>query len=150
MKKKVVRKVPFKSKRKGVYGKKRTTKIVSKKNIYNGIAFKSMLESYFYKTVIKYFPDLEYEPESYVVFEGFKFQNSTVRSISYTPDFRSKTGKFIVETKGWANDAFPLRLKMFKKYMNDNKLEYTFYLLRNQQEINNFISVVNKKEVNSG
>ena len=36
--------------------------------------------------------------------------------IKYTPDFIGKG--FIIETKGRANESFPMRWKMFKKYIN--------------------------------
>lgn len=145
--KRLVRKVPFKSKRKGVFGRKKGRKIIaSKKNTYDGVDFKSMLERYFYKTIKVLCSDLEYEPESYVIFDKFQFQGSTVRSISYTPDFRSKKKKFIVETKGWANDAFPLRLKMFKKMLIETQSTYTFYLLKNQHDIDEFAEMLKKGE----
>ena len=35
--------------------------------------------------------------------------------IKYTPDFVSDS--FIIECKGRANESFPLRWKMFKKYL---------------------------------
>ena len=39
-----------------------------------------------------------------------------IQSIKYTPDFVSSS--FIIECKGRANESFPMRWKMFKKYVN--------------------------------
>ena len=39
-----------------------------------------------------------------------------ILNIKYTPDFVSDS--FIIECKGRANESFPLRWKMFKKYVN--------------------------------
>ena len=39
-----------------------------------------------------------------------------ILNIKYTPDFVSTS--FIIECKGRANESFPIRWKMFKKYVN--------------------------------
>ena len=42
-------------------------------------------------------------------------KGSKIRPITYTPDFVDPNGKFIIETKGYANESFPLRWKLFKQ-----------------------------------
>ncbi len=44
-----------------------------------------------------------------------------ILNIKYTPDFIGEG--FIIETKGRANESFPLRWKMFKKLLTENKKE---------------------------
>ena len=48
----------------------------------------------------------------------------TPRSRTYTPDFIDPKGKWIIETKGYANESFPLRWKLFKKHLKDNGHQY--------------------------
>ena len=40
-----------------------------------------------------------------------------VRDITYTPDFVDVDGKWIIECKGFANERFPLKWKMFKELL---------------------------------
>jgi len=48
-----------------------------------------------------------------------------VLNLKYTPDFLGVD--FIIETKGRANDSFPLRWKLFKEWMMDNNDNRTLY-----------------------
>jgi hypothetical protein len=49
--------------------------------------------------------------------ENIKIEvNKKILNIKYTPDFIGKG--FIIETKGRANESFPLRWKMFKRYVS--------------------------------
>jgi len=58
--------------------------------------------------------------------------NKKVLNLKYTPDFIGSN--FIMETKGRANDSFPLRWKLFKKWMIDNNDTRTLYKQQNQAE----------------
>ena len=112
---------------------------------YDNVKFKSILEVSTYKTLIEYGFKPEYEKHTYVVWTGFipkipfytknKFKRknhnievlsaNTVRdnrpldSITYTPDFvftyNNKT--IIIECKGFSNDVFSYKFKMFRKYL---------------------------------
>ena len=90
---------------------------------YDNIKFKSMLEVSTYKTLIEYGFKPEYEKHTYVVWTGFipntVRDNRPLDSITYTPDFvftyNNKT--IIIECKGMANDVFPYKFKMFRKYL---------------------------------
>ena len=125
---------------------KRTKKkgpVVSKKIVYNGVTLASGLEKYMYMALKKANIDFRYEGETFELTPAFHFNNECyerqsngkkdfinrgnkkVLNIKYTPDF---TGwDFICETKGRANDSFPLRWKMFKKWMIDNNDTRTLY-----------------------
>lgn len=117
--------------------------VVSKKETYDGITFASGLEKYMYQCLKNAGIKAEYEKTSYVLLPDFFFVNDCVekqdngkgdfkergnkkiRKLVYTPDFEGDT--FIIETKGRANDAFPLRWKMFKHYLVQNKDLRTLY-----------------------
>ena len=74
-----------------------------------------------------------YEGKTYTVLKSFEYPNECweratrksksmidrrkVRDVKYTPDFVSDDGEWVIETKGRANESFPLRWKMFKRYL---------------------------------
>ncbi len=67
-------------------------------------------------------------------------------NLKYTPDFVGDS--FIIETKGRANDAFPLRWKMFKYWMTlacDNR---TLYKPQNQAECLKTVELILKTKTN--
>mgnify|MGYP003319723647 CR=1 FL=1 len=68
--------------------------------------------------------------------------NKKVLAIKYTPDFEGKD--FIIECKGRPNDTFPLRWKMFKKYVNDNLKHVTLYKPQNQKECDETVKLILK------
>lgn len=110
---------------------------------YNGIKFKSQLEVMTYKTLLEQGFIPKYEEETYVLWDGFipsvpfytknsfKRKNchievispATVRDkrpltkISYTPDltFDYNHKHIIIECKGFQNDMFSYKFKMFRK-----------------------------------
>ena len=102
----------------------------------DGISFASGLERYMYLALKKAKIKAEYEGETFVVQEGFEFTqeayekqangkgeyknrgNKKILPVKYTPDFIGKD--FIIECKGRANESFPMRWKMFKKYVKEN------------------------------
>lgn len=115
----------------------------SKKSfLFNKIEYKSGLEKTMAILLTKNKIDFEYEPPSFKLVEGFFFPFSSyercsngkgdmidrgkkkVIDIKYTPDFVGKD--FIIETKGYANETFPLRWKMFKKLLTDKKKDKEF------------------------
>ena len=134
--------------------------VVSKKIVYNGVTFASGLEKYMYMALKNAKIDFRYEGEVFELMPAFKFDNECyerqsngkgdfinrgnkkVLNIKYTPDF---TGlDFIIETKGRANDSFPLRWKMFKKHMIDNNDTRTLYKPQNHGECDITIKLILK------
>lgn len=119
---------------------------------YGGIKFKSVLEVSVYKTLLQEGFNPEYEKHTYVIWDGFvptvpfytknKFKrknknievispvivkdNRPLDSITYTPDFVFKYGgkTIIVEVKGFENDVFPYKFKMFRYHIQDNHSLY--------------------------
>lgn len=134
-----------------------TAKVVS----YDGITFASGLEKYMYKALKDAKIDFRYEGEVFELMPAFLFNNECnerqsngkgdfinrgnkkILNIKYTPDF---TGwDFIIETKGRANDSFPLRWKMFKKWMIDNNDNRTLYKPQTNAECLKTIELILKK-----
>ena len=122
------------------FRRKKRGPVIAKKVTYDGITFASGLEKYMYIALRKAKIKAKYEGETYTIFEGFMFDNESyerqsngkgdlvnrgskkILGIKYTPDFISK--EFIIECKGRANDTFPMRWKLFKKYgstLNDER-----------------------------
>jgi hypothetical protein len=67
--------------------------------------------------------------------------NKKILNIKYTPDFVGKG--FIIETKGRANESFPLRWKMFKSLITKSKIEpFTLYKPQNQKECDDTIRLI--------
>jgi len=140
----------------------RTTKkrgpVRSKKVTYDGITFASGLEKYMYKALKEAKIKAEYEGESYQLLDSFVFDttsyerqangkgdmvdrgNKKVLGIKYTPDFIAKD--FIIETKGRANESFPIRWKLFKKYVKENLPQVTLYKPQNQKECDKVIELI--------
>ena len=126
-----------------------TSKVVS----YDGITFKSGLEKYMYKALKDANIPCEYEKHTFELLPSFTFKNDCIErqankvlNLKYTPDFIGDG--FIIETKGRANDAFPLRWKMFKYLMTlmcDNR---TLYKPQSQRDCDETIRIILEKKNN--
>lgn len=139
--------------------------VVSKKVIYDGITFASGLEKYMYKVLKEAGINSEYEKHSYELMPSFFFDNECferqsngkgdfvnrgnkkVLNLKYTPDFVGED--FIIETKGRANDSFPLRWKMFKNFMVENSDNRVLYKPQCQSECNETIRLILEKRKQS-
>jgi len=74
---------------------------------------------------------------------------TNVRDIKYTPDFIDLQTdfsfcKWIIETKGFANDAFPLRWKLFKEYLTKNRFYGKLFKPENQKQVIECINIIKK------
>ena len=142
--------------------KKKRGPVRAKKVTFDGIKFASGLEKYMYIALKKAKIKAKYEGKTYIVQQGFMFKNKSyerqsngkgdlvnrgckkILPIKYTPDFVSRS--FIIECKGRANESFPLRWKMFKKYVNENLKHVTLYKPQNQKECDKVVELIlNKK-----
>lgn len=141
---------------------KRTTRkkgpVVAKRVSYDGINFASGLEKYMYKSLQDNDIAAQYESHTFELVSSFKFQNDcyerqsngkgdfcnrgnkNVLNLKYTPDFIGKD--FIIETKGRANESFPLRWKLFKKWMTDNNDTRTLYKPQNQDQCDQTVKLI--------
>jgi len=117
------------------------------KNEFNGISFKSDLEQRVYRALVKEGITPEYETHTFLLWEGFiptvpfytknTFKRKNFRinvlsrttvqdmrplsGITYTPDFYMEYlgKKVIIEVKGFTNDVFPYKFKLFRKYLEE-------------------------------
>ena len=64
-----------------------------------------------------------------------------IRAITYLPDFvGSYKGKqFVVECKGMITESFPLRWKLFKRYLKSHRSKHKCYLVRNHKQVEEMI-----------
>lgn len=115
----------------------------------NGINFKSILERMVYNTFQQEGIRLQYEPNTFTLWGGFKpitpfydretpkqkikrdpdkkdtvklvLKNAGVVGIRYTPDFyfRYNNVDIYIEAKGEENDVFYIKKKLFRKYLDD-------------------------------
>ena len=141
--------------------KKKKGPVQSKKVEHDGITFASGLEKYMYIALKEAKIVAEYEPTSYTLMEGFDYSGDAyercsngkgvyknrgckkILNIKYTPDFEGKN--FIIECKGRANESFPIRWKMFKKYVKKHLKSVTLYKPQNQKECDEVIKLIQNK-----
>ena len=147
--------------KRGYRRSKKRGPVRAKKVTFDGIKFASGLEKYMYIALKNANIYAEYEGMTFTVQEGFEFESESyerqsngkgemvnrgckkVLPIKYTPDFISPS--FIIECKGRANESFPLRWKMFKKFVNKNLKRVTLYKPQNQKECDEVIKLITKK-----
>lgn len=127
-----------------------------KKNLkVDGIEFKSGLEVYCYNELKKSGIDFKYEPTTFKLtqdeklpFDVYKKTQKTPihkvktknsRGTAYTPDFiiyDKKKIVYVIETKGFANESFPIRVKLWYSYcVNNLKHLKAYFLPSNQKEV---------------
>jgi len=141
--------------------KKNRGPVRAKKVSFDGIQFASGLEKYMYQALKKAKIKAIYEGKTYILQESFAFEvdsyerqangkgemvnrgQKKILNIKYTPDFISDS--FIIECKGRANESFPIRWKMFKKYVNDNLKHVILYKPQNQKECDKVVELIIKK-----
>ena len=144
--------------------KRKKGPVRSKKTTFDGITFASGLEKYMYIALKKAKIPADYEGTTFVLQDDFKFEidsyerqangkgdmvnrgQKKIQSIKYTPDFVSSS--FIIECKGRANESFPMRWKMFKKYVNHKMKHVTLYKPQNQKECDKVIELIIKNKKN--
>lgn len=130
----------------GKVGKVGTGKIKNATSIeMDGIKFRSKLEAYFYKKQKEAGFNFEYENETYTIIEKFEFQGEKIRPITITPDFQDNQRRIIIEIKGFANESFPLRWKLFKRHLTINRLNFTVYLVKNKGDVDKLIEELKLK-----
>ena len=138
--------------------KRKKGPVRSKKVTFDGIKFASGLEKYMYQALKKAKIKSEYEGQTYELQEGFMFDvdsyerqgngkgdmvnrgRKKILNIKYTPDFISDS--FIIECKGRANESFPIRWKMFKKYVKERIPHVTLYKPQNQKECDKVVELI--------
>ena len=133
-----------------------------------GIDFKSSLECYTYEAFMKAGIPVEYEPKHFVLIPKFEYDKTRVwngvwtvnkqgkrthsntggefkssplvNAITYCPDFVGKD--FIIECKGFVTESFPLRFKLFKRYLKQHHSKANLYLVRNQKQVDAMVEEI--------
>lgn len=131
---------------------------------YNGIKFKSLMEVSVYKHLLSQGFNPEYEKHKYIIWEGFKpkipFYNQDTKSkelklydqkiisTTYTPDFtfNYKSLFVILEIKGFENDTFPIKKKMFRKYLENNMPNAIFFEIRTIKQLKQSLKIIDDYE----
>lgn len=133
---------------------------------YNNIKFKSKLEVMAYKTLVQAGFEPKYEPYTYIIWKGFKptvpfytrckginsLNLTKLRDVTYTPDiyFEYKNLKIIMEIKGFQNELFGYKFKMFRKYiedLEDNK-DYLIFEIFTKRQLLEAIKVIKEYAAN--
>ena len=141
--------------------KRKQGPVRSKKVTVDGIEFASGLEKYMYLALKEAKIYAEYEGATFILQDSFVFENKSyekqsngkgefknrgekkILNIKYTPDFISSS--FIIECKGRANESFPIRWKMFKKYVNHKMKHVTLYKPQNQKDCDEVVKLILNK-----
>lgn len=141
---------------------------------YNDIEFKSKIEANVYKHLLQAGFNPVYEGMTFTLWEGFKptvpyytitgkvnkLNNNKLKDITYTPDFTFiyKDKLIIIEVKGYTNDVFPYKFKMFRKLLEEkpyanNTLLFEIFSIRQLKEcieiIKNYDTDRENKELTS-
>lgn len=127
---------------------------------YNGISFKSKLEKMIYQTLREHNLPVQYEPHKFIIWEGFKptvpFYNKDkstrmlkqeskkIIGISYTPDFvlQHNNHLIIIEAKGIENEIFPIKKKLFRKYLEEHYPKSIFFEIYTKKQLMQAIDII--------
>ena len=149
--------------KRGYRRSKKRGPVRAKKVTFDGIKFASGLEKYMYQALKNAKIHAIYEGATFELQEGFMFDTDSyerqgngkgtminrgqkkILNIKYTPDFVSPS--FIIECKGRANESFPLRWKMFKKYVKEQIPYVILYKPQNQKECDEVIELIIKNKI---
>ncbi len=147
-------------KKKKTYKRKKRGPVQAKKVTYDGIKFASGLERYMYQALKKAKIKAVYEGATFEVAEEFMFTNASyertanckgefkqrgrkkILPIKYTPDFICPDYTFIIECKGRANESFPIRWKLFKKYVITRFPNTVLFKPQNQKECDETVRLI--------
>jgi hypothetical protein len=143
------------------YKRKKGSAIVKnrkKSYSFKGIDYKSGLERNMAMLLTSAKIPFEYESKKFAVMDSFQFPfksyerqangkgdmkdrgGKKVLGVSYTPDFIGEG--FIIETKGYANETFPMRWKMFKKLLVDDGYDPDSLIIYKPQKISECEQVI--------
>ena len=135
------------------YNRRKRGPVQARKISYDGIMYMALK-----KAKVK----AKYEGETFVLMNGFHFPNECyarqangkgdyknrgskrILPIKYTPDFIGDG--FIIETKGRANESFPMRWKLFKLLVTQQFPDTVLYKPQNQAECDRTIQLILEKQ----
>lgn len=127
---------------------------------YDGISFKSKLEKMAYQTLREHGLPAEYEPQKFVIWEGFKptipfynkdpktrmlkLETKKIINITYSPDFILKYNGYLVviEAKGMENDLFPMKKKIFRKWLEEHEPKSIYFEIYTKRQLLQAIDII--------
>lgn len=127
---------------------------------YDGISFKSKLEKMAYQTLKEQGFPVQYEPKKFIIWEGFrpnvpfynkdastrmlKMDRKKVIDISYTPDlmFEYNNHLIIIEMKGFENNTYPLKKKIFRKWLESNYPNSIYFEIFTKKQLLQAIDII--------
>ena len=106
---------------------------------YHNIVFRSKLESKIAEILDNLNIKYEYEQEKFILLPSFKFQGSTIRQITYTPDFI--IDDYIIECKGFPTDAWKIKRKLFMNILNREYPNFRYFEIHSIKELLDIIDM---------
>lgn len=128
---------------------------------FGGIKYRSKLELYTAQKLTESGIVFDYEKHVFNLMDKFEFKgqiyephkigntkefvevSNNVRAITYTPDFVDMENKWVIEVKGYANDVFPIKWKLFKNFLRDKG--FTLFLPSTQKQVKETIELIKSK-----
>lgn len=114
------------------------------KTEWNGIKFDSQLELIAYQLLTESHIKFEFK-KKFVVVSGFRYNGIKIQDITWTPDFYFSDIGVIVDTKGYSNETAPIKIKLFKRYLFDNSLNWNVWIIKKKSDIHTAIYLVKKR-----
>jgi hypothetical protein len=140
----------------------------AQKLVVDGKSFRSKLEVYCYQKLKENNIEFEYESTKFCLLPDFKYggesaesyskggkwsfgdKSNSIKGVTYKPDFLNLSDGWLIECKGYPNDAFPLRWKLFKYLLSTTGLTLDLYLPKNQGHIDLCIERIKNKLISTG
>lgn len=128
----------------------------------DGIEFKSAMEAKVYKRLVELGITPTYEYGKIVLQEGFRPKHpwfvdgklqctksgtsNFIHALTYTPDFRIEYKGYIIflEVKGFITDRYPLKRKMFLRWLDSDDRNIIFAEVKTLKGLNSTIEQIDK------
>ena len=132
----------------------------AQETIYDGIIFKSKLEVMCYKALKEANLPVQYESKKFILWEGFKptvpfydkdkktkllkLQTKKLLNTTYSPDFYFEYGghNIIIESKGFENEAFHLKKKLFRAWLEANQPNSIYFEIYTKKQLMQAIDII--------
>lgn len=133
---------------------------------FAGIKFKSIEEVRTYKTLLSAGFNPEYEKRKFILWEGFKptvpfytkvressslsLNSTKLINITYTPDFTFEYNGvlIIIEVKGFENDVFPVKKKLFRGVLEKYPGKVLFFEVYTKRQTLEAIEIIKNYDCN--
>lgn len=110
---------------------------------YNNINFRSKLEARIAKYMTEHDVKYSYEKVKLTLLSTKKYEGTTYRAVTYTPDFIVKD--YIIEVKGFPNDTWALKKKLIIDLISRGEINYHFREVHNLRELKQVLFEIHGK-----